>query len=349
MILGWYHYKYIYIYISQKDHQFVLLLSVNCCSILINFDSEMVIPIPSHKRNPSNWMAAKQGWTPWKILRNSPEMSRIRTEYIKIYQGWRFQDSWIVSDSGIALPNMLRSFLNMMPPGLKMVKSAHLGENIYQNCGLQKHRLIAVFDGHWRTAQPIKRSGEVTGNPIERGCVVQAIYMKWTTVCNLMIVSTNHRRISGYLSSTSHTSHMFAKPPEKQWFLLAPYGSTGFHIHRASAGIPIIFMTSLMRASLSSTKLFMIRVKGQMKTKTSGQSRCEDRWSGDILKMNHLDFTGISPEFRVQRGSFSKCVWLKPMKSNFWFLLSCLLLIHQFINCMNDHQGHFPNETNSIQ
>ena len=65
--------------------------------------------------------------------------------------------------------------------------------------------------------------------------------------------------------------------------------------------------------------------------------------------MNHLDFTGISPEFRVQRGSFSKCVWLKPMKSNFWFLLSCLLLIHQFINCMNDHQGHFPNETNSIQ
>ena len=40
-----------------------------------------------------------------------------------------------------------------------------------------------------------------------------------------------------------------------------------FSIH-VSAGIPIIFMTSLIFASLSSTKLFMMRVRGQMKTKT---------------------------------------------------------------------------------
>lgn len=39
--------------------------------------------------------------------------------------------------------------------------------------------------------------------------------------------------------------------------------------NQGAAGIPIIFMTSLIRASLSSTKLFIIRVKGQMKTKTS--------------------------------------------------------------------------------
>lgn len=116
-----------------------------------------------------------------------------------------------------------------------------------------------------------------------------------------------------------------------------------FHILRASAGIPIIFMTSLMRASLSSTKLFMIRVKGQMKTKTSGQSRCE-------ILGDHLDFTRISPEFRVQRGSFSKCVWLKLIwkaTSGFYSHVCCSFI--SLSTAFMIIKVIFPNETNSIQ
>lgn len=57
-------------------------------------------------------------------------------------------------------------------------------------------------------------------------------------------------------------------------------------------------MTSLIRASLSSTKLFMIRVKGQMKTKTwmmlegccfRGHTR-EMLLVGGIMMGNHYPF-----------------------------------------------------------